>query len=67
MIFRDVVAGKLSSRYVSSFLTYCIVSALAQLQIGDSFPLFLLYYVERSKLSCIAGCLKSGTPRIQFP
>lgn len=56
-----------SSHYVSSFLTYCIISALAQLQIGYSFPLFLLYPVERNKLSCITGCITLGTPRIQFP
>lgn len=56
-----------SSHYVSSFLTYCIISALAQLQIGDSFPLFLLYPAERNKLPCITGCITPGTPRIQFP
>lgn len=54
-------------RSVSPFFTYCVISALAQLQIDDSFPLFLLCYIERSKLSCITGCLKPGTLRIPFP
>lgn len=68
MVFWDIVVGKFSSsRCVSSFLTHCIISALAQLQIGDSFPLFLLFSIERNKISCVTGCIKPGTLRIQFP